>query len=1115
MWVLTPIETRAQYRDSSVLAEGKWYKIGINTSGIYKLDFNNLKDLGIETSNLLSNNIGLYGHKGAMLPEMVGSSRVDDLEKIPIKIISSSSIFGPNDYILFYAEGPDKINFNTSTGKYSHSKNLYSEFKGYFLTTTENNQLLIQNSISYSNPNQTIAEYDDIRVLDDNNICIGKSGRLWVKDEFDFQLDRNYSFKFSNINTQKPVELTFKIAAYTDASSNRFKISWGNDIVNTTTFSKTPNNSGINDYARVNKTTLSISNPQKENILRLSFEKSVPKDKGWLDFLQIVAKSKLIFESTPLLFREKTSLNYNIVKYNIETISNVANIWDVTNMFDVKSINFTKTNNLVSFNYSGETLKEFAISNDIYSKPLLFGKIENQNLHGLTTPDYLIVTRKALLSEAESLANFHREKDNLSVVVTTYEDIINEFSSGNSDLTSIRDYVKMLYQRGLNEGNVLKYLLLFGDGTYNNKNLGEFYLPTYQSDSGHLALFTFVSDDYFGFMDSLEGINLENTSLNKIDIAVGRIPANSKEEASIIIKKIKDYYEEPSLKDWINQITLISDDEDNNIHFRDSEGYDEIIETNPNFNINKIYLDAFTQTSSPSGATYPTVNEAINNQVLRGSHIVNYVGHGGPVGLTEEKVITLEGISNWENQHKYPIFVTATCEFAPYDKPETNSAGEKLLFKDNGGAIALLTTTRFVFSNRNEIINRNFYNVLTEAYSQPNICLGDIIKEAKRRSNTGTGNLKFALLGDPALRMRFHKYKVATTRINEIAVETNEDTAKALSLITIEGNITDNFNNAVTNFNGIVNIKVFDKKEEKTTLANDPTSSKATFFSQENILFSGKSEVVSGKFEFEFIVPKDINYKIGEGKISYYAQNSVEEAMGSDILLVGSSTNNIPLDNDGPIIKIYLGDTTFQSGAITDNSPQMIVNLVDENGINTSGTGVGRNILAIINNNKDNSIVLNSFYEASLNTYQSGWINYPLKNLLPGSYTLTIKAWDVLNNPGEETIEFIVLDNEKLAIENVINYPNPFTSNTTFSFEHNQINDVLNYEISIFTYQGKLVKTIKGTRNTTSFKEDNISWDGLTDGGYMLQKGVYIYNLKVINNKGERKSVSKKLVILR
>lgn len=1106
----------SQYVENSVLASGDWYKLGVPTSGVYKLDYTDLQSLGVNLSNLQVDKIAIYGHPGGMLPEMSGSPRTDDLRKLPIKVVASSATFGINDYILFYAEGPDLIRYNPATNQYRHSKNLYTGTKGYFLTTSETEPIFIGNAaLPFATPGITLDDFDDIRLIDDNNICIGRSGRLWVRDEFDFTTDRNYNLSFPNIVTSKPVELTFKLASFADVTTNRFRVQWNNNLVHTASFAKTPVNSGITDFARISKTTISLTGSGKENTLKLSFEKSASRDKGWLDFIMVIAKSSLAFEGKSYTFRNKVSVSHSTVRYNINSSLNDEQVWDVTDIYNVKNIPFSKAGNLITFLYEGSTIKEFVIFNDVASKPQLFGKIKNQNLHAKATPDYLIVCREALLPEAETLAQFHRNQNQFSVLVTTYEEIINEFSSGNSDMTAIRDFTKMLYDRGFEQGTVLKYLLLFGDGSYNNRILGSFNLPTYQSDSGHLALFTYVSDDYFGMMDSVEGKNLDNTFLNKLDIAVGRIPADSKQKAATAIQKIQDYYHIDSYSDWINMITLVADDEDNNIHFRDSEGYATILESNPNFNINKLYLDAFNQVSSSSGATYPTVNDAINKQILKGTHIINYVGHGGPNGLAEEKVITLKDINSWQNKYKYPILITATCEFAPYDKPEISSAGEQVLFLENGGAIALLTTVRLVFSNRNEIINRNFYNTLLDAYDQPDICLGDLVKEAKRRSNTGTGNLKFALLGDPALKMRFPKYKVATTSVNGKDFLSGADTAKALSLMTIEGQITDKSDNFNPDFNGTVYMKFFDKKEVKTTFANDAGSFKANFASQINTLFAGKAEVKNGKFTFQFVVPKDINYNIGEGKISYYAHNYSEEAAGSDILLVGGSVPSMPNDNEGPVINIFLGDTTFISGSMTGNSPLMIVKLFDENGINASGIGIGRDITATLNNNRGKAIVLNDFYETGLNSYQTGRIEYPLTNLAPGQYTLTVRAWDVMNNPGESTVEFYVLENGSLAIDNVFNYPNPFTDITNFTFQHNSINEELNIKIEIYTYLGQLVKTIEETRTTSSYKEANIIWDGLSDGGYILQKGIYIYKITVSDNKGGKSSVSKKLVVLR
>ncbi len=1116
----------ASFKSSSVLKEGDWYKIGVESTGVYKIDRSFLERLGLNVSNIDPNKVAIYGQRGGMLPQMAGAERIDDLEEIPIKIMASSTNFGSSDYILFYAEGPDKWTYNPNTDVFSHEKHRYDTYKGYFLTIKDENSQTISTIFSSSKtPDLTITKFDDYDFIEEELINLGQTGDLWLGDEFDFITERTYNFNFSNVLTSEPAYITTKLVAFSPNGNASFNVTHNNSTVNSVGILRTTSTSGILDYGRKSVDRFSI-NPTNSNSIKLAFNRTDNIRKGWLDYLRIQVRRGLRFEGITQSFRLGLSQNETVCRYEIQNVTNDVEIWDVTDQFATTAINYNLIGSKAEFTIENEgVLKEFVMFNSVNNIPLAIGKINNQNLHALSVPDMLIVTREAAMAPANELADLHREKDALSVEVVVLSEIFNEFSSGNQDVTAIRDFVKMLYERGQVEGNDLKYLLLFGDGNYNPRELDDFYLPTFQGDSSLKATYSYVTDDYFGLLDSLDGKEVDVTNGIDLDIGIGRIPADDLQKAQIAVDKIKTYYSAQSFGDWRNHITFIADDEDNNIHINDADDvFAPIAENNyRNYNLDKLYLDAYEQVTIPGGERYPEVSDALSKIIFKGTFFVNYVGHGGANGLTQERVITIDEIEKWNNPDKLPLFITATCEFTRYDDPEVYSAGERAFFKEDGGAIALVTTVRLVFSNRNEIMNRRFLENLFAASQNGALRLGDIVKSSKNQANTGTGNRKFALIGDPALKLAFPQYKVVTTEFKNDSNGLKNDTLKALSKATISGEVRDLSNTLLSDFNGTLNVKVYDKPRKIKTLVNDPNdppsfntgSLEKEFFIQKSLIYAGQAEVKQGKFSVEFIAPKDINFSLGEGKISYYAENGSIDAAGNDTIFVGQSVDTLANDNEGPIVEVYIGDENFVSGGLASSSPNLFIKLYDDNGINISGSSIGHDITAILNGDDSNPYILNDFYISDIGDFRSGTIIYPLESLPSGTYDISVKAWDVYNNSGVGSTEFIIADEEAFVLSRVLNYPNPFRNNTTFSFEHNRADQDLDVQIQVFTYDGRLVKTIQTTVFSDGFRVDGIEWNGLGDGGYTIGKGIYVYKLNVVDELGSEAQELKKLVILK
>jgi hypothetical protein len=563
-------------------------------------------------------------------------------------------------------------------------------------------------------------------------------------------------------------------------------------------------------------------------------------------------------------------------------------------------------------------------------------------------------------------------------------------------------------------------------------------------------------------------------------------------------------------------ITFIGDDEDSNIHMSQSDQLAAIVDTTYHaYNIEKIYLDAYQQEQTPGGERYPQVNEAFDKRMEKGCLILNYTGHGGEVGLAHERILEVGQINAWDNKCNMPLFVTATCEFSRFDDPGRVSAGEYVLLNPNGGGIGLLTTVRLVYSTPNFILNRNFYFVAFEPENGEQPHIGDVYRKTKVLSGYSTNNRNFTLLGDPALKLNYPTYNVATTHINNVPVGANADTIRALSRITIKGMVTDSLGNKINNYNGVLYPTVFDKVTTVTTLQNDPPISAFTFKTQRNVIYKGKLNVVNGDFEFTFVVPRDIQFQFGAGRISYFAENGVFDAAGAyENIVVGGSDPNAPADGTGPQVRLFLNDSNFVAGGMTDASPKLFAMIFDSSGVNTVGNGIGHDILAVLDEETDNALVLNDYYQANLNSYQSGTILYPYSKLSEGPHTLSLKVWDVYNNSSTAKTDFVVSSSATLALAHVLNYPNPFTTNTAFYFEHNQACSEFNVTIQVFTVSGKLVKTINEPVHTNGYRSSGITWDGRDDYGDPIGRGTYIYKVFVRSADGQTAEQYEKLVIL-
>ncbi len=1104
--------TERTYAENSVLNDGEWVKIQVDESGIYKIGYNDLVNYGFDPATIDPQTIRLYGNAKGMLPEKNSDFRYDDLQENAIFVSGENDgIFDQQDYILFYGMSPHT--WKALQGVFYYTINLYDNHNYYFLTTSlgPGQRVQVQPSSALP-PTHIINEYNDYQAFEKEEINLILSGKHWYGDVFGAITEREYNFHFPNLKANKPGVAKFEFANRTFIN-DQMTIAINDEFNDTVTLTSININSA--KFAQKKKKTVGFTTSGGTDIkVNLKYIPASLSSNAWLDYIIVNVISNLSFYNSQFSFRNLlTVLEGAVTKFVISNSNPDVVVWDISNPLLPMKIESDFESDEVTFSVATDVLREFiAFDGSNYFTPEFVEVVENQNLHGDGAFDYVIVTHPLFLDDAIQLAELHSLRDGFTTKVVTPTQIYNEFSSGKQDPSAIRDYMKMLYDRF--DGQEPRYLLIFGDGSYDPKDRVEGnsnLVVTFQTDESLNSASSYVVDDYFGYLDDIEG----EDALGELDIGIGRFPVETVEEADLVMAKIDRYLmvSEPSFGNWRNRICIIADDEDGNLHLEQADSLVSESGSIPAlYNQQKIYLDAFKQVKTPAGYRYPDVTTEINKAVNNGALIINYVGHGGILGWAHERILQMPDISSWQNTDKLPLFITATCEFSRFDDPELKTAGEMVLLNPDGGSIALLTTTRLAYSQTNFTLNQRIYNTAFTRVNGEYPYFGDLIRRSKPPGQTTSRN--FVLLGDPALKMAYPEYEVQTLSISNRQTQMETDTLHSLDLIHVSGNVTDASGSRVDGFNGFVNIEVYDKKTRYKTRGNDSYSYPVEFFCQDRIIWQGKATVTDGIFEFSFLVPKDIALNLGPGKISYYAWSDSADASGySKGFTIGGINPNAPIDISGPDIGLFLDDLSFVSGDQTDENPLMLAYISDTSGINYSSGGIGHEITAILDNDYTNVISLKDHYVQDINSYTRGTINYPFYNLPDGTHTLTLKAWDNYNNSNETTISFVINSHGPLEINQVVNYPNPFKSSTTFSFNHTRPGDKLDVVLEIFDLSGKIVLTYENSFIADLTHTPFLVWNGDDLKGNKLRSGIYLYTLQV-TDEDENTSVQRQKLVL-
>lgn len=1100
-----------RYASNSVLSKGKWIKIKVGETGIYKITYDDLTNFGISDPK----NVQIYGYGGSILDEKFSNPYIDDLPQVSVWMSKNRASFAKGDYLLFYGKGSIKWSYNSQKKEFEQTQNPYSSDSYYFITEAAEGPLLMETQQSTLLGGTLVTTFDDYFLHEKELINIGTSGREFYGEKFRLNTPQTFPLNLEGITADEAI-FRYNFISRAELSSGILEVSLNGLKV------KTRRNELSNSeytHATLISDTLKRTNLQAQNNVGLNYNGLSADKNMYLDYIRVNYKRKLQLYGAATLFRT-TSQSDNL-QFQIAQASASMLVFDVTKNDESKKIDTQLAGGVLSFNAPNKDIMEYALVdlskiNNIPT-PTWVGKVANQDLHASQSVDMVIIVQPYLQKYAEQLAQLHTNDSGLKSLIVNPEDIYNEFSSGKPDATAYRRFVKMLYDRASIETDKPQYLLLFGGGTYDNRFIERWtdtdkksMLLTYQSKESLIETISYVSDDYFGFLDDNEG---DNDSEALLDIGIGRLAVRSQQEAETVVEKIKDYMSPSNRGIWANNVTFVADDAiasgrdpvNEKQHMIQAEELSTFVSTNsPNFMVNKVYEDAYERVIEATGARYPDARQALFERINKGTLFLNYLGHGSTTSLAHENLVTYTDIEALTND-KLPLWITATCDFSRFDANET-SAGEMALLNPNGGAIALYSTVRAVFAEYNKIMNTNLIKHIFDKKNGKPMRLGDIIRYAKLEKDMkgDINKLKFMLLGDPALKLAYpdDTYRVRISEINGKEIGDEPVNLEAVSNVLIKGAIVDISGEVVTDFNGVLESIVFDAIQKLATRGNAISGInekvKMEYTDYINKLLSGKTEIKNGVFDLSFVVPKDILYIGGKGKMSFLAleNESGRSAQGSflNYTVGGTNIDAIPELNPPVISKMYLNKEQFQSGGYVNSTPVFFAEISDDTGINLS-SGIGHNLAIIIDGKYPYD--LSDYFMNENNSIKSGKIQFQLPAQTKGMHTLEFRVWDVWNNATTRLIEFNIDEGQNSANYTFYIWGNPAKESTMFVVDNDSPEKGIDLRISVYSMSGRLFWAHEERGGFNTLNRYSYIWNLYGAGIGRLIPGVYICVLDI------------------
>lgn len=763
-------------------------------------------------------------------------------------------------------------------------------------------------------------------------------------------------------------------------------------------------------------------------------------------------------------------------------------------------------------------------------------RITNQDLHAHEPVDMVIIipTTQKLLKQAERLKQIHEEHDGMSVRIVPADEIYNEFSSGTPDATAYKRYMRMLYEKATTEESLPKYLVLFGDGAWDNRMLTsdwasftpDDFLLCYESENSFDEVQCYVTDDFFCLLDDEERVSTPGNDYSyrgKADVAVGRFPVRNESEAKAMVDKIEAYITNKYAGSWQNTLVFLGDDGNNNIHMDAANQAAKIVEqAYPAYEVKRVFWDAYNMVSSSTGNSYPDVESILKGYLSTGALLMDYSGHGNTYCLSHEMVLKLADFKNAKSNH-LPLWITASCDIMPFDG-SVETIGEVAVTSAQGGAIAFFGTTRTVYASENTRINNAYIRKVIDV-SGGGMGMGEAARQAKNslvdtQTELSVNKLQYTYLGDPALKLACPRLQLVVDSINgEDLSKVGRLTMKAGSEVSIVGHVEQD-GQRVSDYSGVLSAAVRDVAETVVCQLNNTSADGASkayqFTDRANYLYKGNDSIRAGRFAFSFAVPKDIRYSSGTGMVNLYGMSAGNgrPAHGMTEDLVFNGTGSLGLDSIGPSIYCYLNSTAFVNGDAVNATPYFVAEVQDEDGINASGSGIGHDLQLIIDGRQQWTYNLNSSFSYSFGSYKEGTVGFSIPELPEGDHKLVFRAWDILNNCSTAELSFRVVRGLSARILDVYCTQNPASSSTAFRITHDRIGSEIEVIIDVFDMSGRHLWS-SGQTTVPEQGVLEIPWDLCISGGRPLDTGVYLYRVRVSSDGSGYTSNAKKFIVLR
>ena len=1100
----------SHYASRSQLAEGLWVKVSVGESGIHQITYQELKKWGFSNPAAVT----VYGYGGAILPETFSDDDIDDLNQLPVLDTGSK--------ILFYAQGPISWSYDEKSQEYKHTQNPYSTAGYYFLTDSKSRTATLTDRTTASVAGATdITSFDEHAVYEQDQYSPGATGRTFLGEDFRYTTSRNFTFELPGVDNSEPVKLRTVFAAKVVGGTSKLVFTYqGETMPESSTDNISAGSESSYEFFKNTSTLKEFNLDSEELAFSLLFRQNGGSlSLARLDYFRFNYKRKLQLYNGSIQFRLKQMPQNGC--YALPGYTTTTHIWDISNPQNPVNIIPSVENGVARFGITAAHEEYVAFDTQASVGSVTFVEtVANQDLHGMATPDMVILTPKEYLSYAQSIAQLHQETDGLEVAVIEHTKVFNEFSSGTPDATAYRRLMKMFFDREGGIGGKQLYLLLFGKGLYDNRKIGETgkyvkypTLLTYQHGSGNDERASYTTDDYFGFLDDGSGVRIAS---DKLRVSVGRLPVKSEQEAKDVVDKLLNYVANTDKGSWKNQVCVVADDENYATHMKQAEDICNILEnSDAHCFVNKIYTDAYTAEITSTGRTYPSAKKKLFQVLDDGVLVVDYIGHGSTVAWTHENLLNITDIQSMYLR-RLPLFITATCDFGRYDHEDT-SGGEILCLNPSGGGIALITTTRVVYISDNHYLNKGVAQEIfkkDENSGYPR--LGDILREAKCNiQQTDSNKLNYTLLGDPALKLLYPDYQIKVTEINGQDITQTTPTIQARDSVVIKGEIYTPQGEKATDYNGIICPTVYDSEVSVVTHGYGEEGEVFEFSERSNRLYVGKDSIVGGQFEIAFKMPREINFADDRGLINLYCYNDQDqEGSGNESnFIIGGFNDNSNDDFDGPeIYYAFLNSQDFQNGDEVNESPMLIAEVYDPSGINISDAGIGHQMTVTIDNQTLYTDVA-SYFDPAIGDPGRGFINYPLSDLSEGNHTLKLKVWDTENNSSEVELAFTVKAGLKPVIYDLYADQNPASTSTNFYLRHNRPDAIINVTISVYNLMGIEVWRYTGRGLSDMYRSYPISWDLTDSSGRRVPGGIYLYKALISTDNEHEATRSKKLCV--